>query len=366
MPLSRRPLPGKALPARPDHARTKEPLAGLKLRPVSDEILRATLRLFSDKAPGAISKKFLADHLGVTNRTVEGALNALVAQGAELGEGWSQEGSRRVKTWTLLEAPDWDETLNSEARLALEVVVSALGNGLAGAWREHLDEIQTLVEGKLTPRELTAFENLKGKVLIRGARQSHPLRAGVLSTVLTCLGGSSPRKLSLRYAAASTGREEEIAVVPWCLLHDVFTGGAFLLCWDLNRGNPGMLRLNRILEAVAAGAAALTARERALLDRCGRYQIGGFISTEDPEELQVRVSGNLWVRAFLEQPPGLPEVSVTEEEAGTVLVRFRASEYRAPARWVLQMGPDAEAIAPAEFRSYVARRAENTAGKYTA
>ncbi len=333
-------------------------------RPVSQDVLRLAVQILTDQAPAAISKLALARKLGVTKRTVEGALNALADQGAEFETGWAQEGSGRVKTWRLQRRPDWDETLDSGARLAMNVVLSALGNGLAGAWRAHLEEIQSLVEGKLSAKELKTFDKLKGRILIQGARRSRPPRPGVLDAVLGCLGGPAQRKLSLRYASAATGREEQITVIPWCLLHDVFSSGAFLLCWDLNRENPGLLRLNRILAAAEAGPGALTAAERDLLDQCGRYQIGGFIATGNPEELQVRVSGKLWVRAFLEQPPGLPEVSVTEEPGGTVLVRFRASEYQAPARWVLQMGPDAEAISPVPFRAFVASRAGGTAAIY--
>ena len=340
------------------------PVAPHTRRAVSQTVLSAALELLRQEAPNGLSRARLAADLQITKRTADAALVALIEDGAVLACKWAMEAGRRVKTWVYQSPPSWDESLDPEARLALEVLFSALGNGLAGAWREHLEEIQKLVEGKLPPLAVEVFNKLRSKVIIRGARRTAPPAPGVLTAVLNCLGSPRPQRLQLQYASASTGKEEELEVIPWCMLHDLFSSGAFLLCWDNHRIDPSLMRLNRIRTAIPLGPTFLTASQRKDLDTCAQYQIGGFISADVPEELQVRVTGRLWVQAYLDQAPGLPEVKVIEEDGGTVLVSFWATEYRAPARWVLQMGPDAKVLSPPGFVEFVAKRSEDTSAHY--
>lgn len=136
------------------------------------------------------------------------------------------------------------------------------------------------------------------------------------------------------------------------------------MAWDTRSAHPKHLRLDRIDKATPGGTGTLLPGERDQLTRAATYQIGGWAGREEPFPVCVRVSGENWVQAFLEQPPALPEAKVELQADGTALVTFKATELRGPARWVLQMGPDAEVLSPVEFRDYVGKRAEETAGRY--
>ena len=72
------------------------------------------------------------------------------------------------------------------------------------------------------------------------------------------------------------------------------------------------------------------------------------------------------MQALEDQPPALPEARLERQSPAVGILTFQATEYRAPARWVLQMGPDAEVLGPEEFREFVAGRAKQTAGVYGA
>lgn len=337
---------------------------------VAEERLRHLVGILREAGATGATKEALREELGVDSiRTVDRALGLLEKQGALLERGWTQVGgdggSRRVMTVALIRGPKWDETISAPARLALSVILNALQGGMASVWTEHLAMVEKLVEGKLTNRDRRLLEQLKGKVVTYGPASS-PGSPGpaVLRPVLEALGSLHSRTLRVKYRTAYRNREEELKVVPWCLVHDLFSGGAFLLVWDPGPGKAKHLRLDRMLEAGIEGAGVLTPGIREKLERAARYQIGGWINEGEPFEISVRISGANWVQALMDQPPALPEAKIEKQTGGTGLLTFKATEYRAPARWVLQMGPDAEVLGPGEFREFVADRARKAAEVY--
>ncbi len=339
---------------------------------VAESRLRDLVEHLREAGPAGATKEALQAALGVrVTRTVDRGLALLEKQGALLERGWthvgSEDGARRVMTVALLRGPKWDESVSASARLALGVLLGALRGGLASAWTEHLGMVEQLVEGKLTTRDRKLLEQLRGKVVTCGpAAAPNPPAPAVLRAVLDALGSPHARTLRVRYRTAYRNREEELKVVPWCLVHDLFSGGAFLLVWDPGPGKAKHLRLDRLLEAADAGAGALTPGNRGKLERAAKYQIGGWINEGEPVEITVRITGSNWVQALEDQPPALPEARLERQSPAVGILTFQATEYRAPARWVLQMGPDAEVLGPEEFREFVAGRAKQTAGVYGA
>lgn len=339
-------------------------------RLVAEGRLRQLVQVLREADPGGTSKERLRAALGgVTMRTVDRALKLIEAQGAVLDRrivvSPTPQGPRRLMMVVLRKGPSWDEHVSGEARLALAVVLKALQGGMAAVWAEQLAVIETLVEGRLTNADRRLLEALKDKVVTCGpVGTAAPGAQTTLRVLLEALATSNPRKVTLQYHAASRRKDEVLEVVPWCLVHDLFSGGAFLLAWDPAAGHPKHLRLERILKAEPGRSQAMLPSEREQLKRAALYQIGGWAAPAEPFPVEVRVTGPNWAKAFQEQRPALPEATVDPEKDGSVVVRFMATELRGPARWVLQMGPDAEVLSPPEFREHLADRATEVLARY--
>lgn len=331
---------------------------------VSEKVLRQVVKLLREAGAKGCTKDQLREAINVKSlRTVDRSIDLLEEQGAKLSRSWitvdSGDGNRRAMTISLLRGPIWDETLSASARLALGVLLEGLRTGVAAAWTDQLEKVASLVDSRLTNRDRNVFEVLRTKVV--ASRSSTPATTppeSVLKALIDALGSSNPRRVTLRYDTAYRKQEHSYEVAPWCLVHDVFSGGAYLIAWDLGAGQPKSFRLDRIREAALGGASALLPEERAQLDRAATYQIGGWIGQGEPIEISVRITGNNWVRSLLDQAPALPAATVKKETGGSVLVTFKAMEWHGPARWVLQMGPNAQVLGPAEFREHVGKMAK--------
>jgi predicted DNA-binding transcriptional regulator YafY len=127
---------------------------------------------------------------------------------------------------------------------------------------------------------------------------------------------------------------------------------------------PLHLRLSRIRKVAPGRITALLPMEQALLDRAAHFQIGGWFGTDEPFEVKARIHGRNWAQALLEATPALPEASVQAERGDAVLLTFQATEFNAPARWLLQFGPDAEVLAPPAFRQHMGERLGVAADRY--
>jgi len=148
-------------------------------------------------------------------------------------------------------------------------------------------------------------------------------------------------------------------VVPYALTHDLFSGGCFLLVWDLARKCPIHLRFNRI-NAIKVGPRPGRIPDPALLERTAQYQVGGWASPDQPFEVVARIHGPHWVQAFKEAPPVLPDFSAERTPDGqSTLVRFMANHEYGARRWLLQFGASADVLAPDWLRDHV--RAELSA-----
>ncbi len=331
---------------------------------VRPEHLQTVLDAIRDAGDGGISKESLAQRLGgMTHRTVDRAIAHLESQGARFGK--ERQGSPAVIHFTLVKAPDWDSRITPHARLALEVALMALEGTATELWFDQLEGLRRLADSHLSTRDRDLFRALQAHVSVRGpADDQMALDTRMLTQVLLALGHpEGPRDLELRYKAASTGRTGTRVVVPFTLTHDVFSGGAFLLAWDSAKQEPRQFRLARIEAARALPKRGLIPDKRPL-ERARNLQIGGWFSLADPFEVQVRVRGTNWTQALLDAPPALPRVEVRREKGGTVLLRFWATDFHGPTRYILQLGEAAEVLAPGSLRTHLATTLKAMAAQY--
>jgi predicted DNA-binding transcriptional regulator YafY len=296
-------------------------------------------------------------------RTVDRAVQLLEEQGARFGK--AREGRPALIHFILEKAPDWDSRITPHARMALEVALMALEGTATELWYDQLEGLRTLADSHLSTRDRDLFKALQEHVCVRGgADDQAALDTKMLTQVLLALGHpEGPRELELTYKAASTGRTSARTVVPFTLTHDVFSGGAFLLAWDLAKQEPRHFRLARIEEAKSLARRGLIPNKHPL-ERARELQIGGWFRPDSPFGVSVRVAGTNWPQALLDAPPALPGVTVRKEKGGTVLLSFQATELSGPTRFVLQFGADAEVLEPKALRIHLAATLKVMAAKY--
>jgi predicted DNA-binding transcriptional regulator YafY len=349
-------MPKKLVPKGPETARL-----------VSSDRQRLAVEALREAGEAGLTREELMAALAVTStRTVDRAIALLGRQGARIGQRWSA-APRRLH-WVLEKGPAWDENLSAHARVALKVALATLDQGGSAVWADHLKAFEQVADLHLTSRDRAVFEALRSKVKVHGSVHGGRMAEGPASTllgILQVLGEPvHTRAVLLRYASASSAEVKDFAVVPYLLTHDVFSGGAFLLAWHLERRMPLHLRLSRIRKVAQGRITPLLPSERQLLDRAAHFQIGGWIGTGEPFAVKARIHGRNWVQALLEATPALPEAAVKAERGGTALLTFQATEFNAPARWLLQFGPDAEVLEPAPFRQHLQERLEAAAARY--
>lgn len=348
-PVSRKPL---ASP-RPDGGHLVKP-----------ERLQIVLEAIREAGEKGITKASLARKLGGSAmRTVDRAITLLEDQGARFGK--AREGRPAVIHFTFEKGPDWDSRITPHARMALEVALMALEGTATELWYDQLEGLRALADSHLSNRDRDLFRALQEHVCVRGgADDQQALDTKMLTQVLLALGHpEGPRELELSYTAASTGRTSARTVVPFTLTHDVFSGGAFLLAWDLAKQEPRHFRLARILEARALARRGLIP-DKGPLEQARDLQIGGWFSPAAPFQVQVRVGGSNWPQALQDAPPALPSVAVLREKGGTVLLSFLATDLHGPSRFILQLGADAEVLEPKALRTHLAATLKAMAARY--
>ncbi|MBK8573307.1 MAG: WYL domain-containing protein [Geothrix sp.] len=331
---------------------------------VKPERLQLVLEAIRDAGERGITKEGLVRRLGgVASRTVDRAVQLLEEQGARFGK--ARQGLPAVIHFTLEKAPDWDSKITPHARMALEVALMALEGTATELWFDQLEGLRALADSHLSTRDRDLFRALQEHVCVRGgADDQQALDTKMLTQVLLALGHpDGPRELDLTYKAASTGRTSARTVVPFTLTHDVFSGGAFLLAWDLAKREPRHFRLARIEEAKALPRRGLIPDKRPL-EQARELQIGGWFRPDPPFRVGVRVGGTNWPQALLDAPPALPGITVRKEKGGTVLLSFQATEPSGPTRLILQFGADAEVLEPASLRDHLVKTLKTMAANY--
>jgi len=346
-------------------AKRPAPIGPQSNNEVNTDRQRLAVRLLREAGESGLTRENLAKDLNCSPRQVDRTMLALITAGADLNkQRYARDGVSLVRI-VMKKGPKWDEFITPKALTALRIAMMALEQVGTEVWAEHLEAFERLTGPQLSSRDRIIFNSLVHRVRMNGTvTDPVTLDADVLAAVLTALGApGGPTQLELTYSPP--GRASWTRVVcPYCLTHDAFSGGAFLLVWDKDKQRAIHLRLNRIESAKTLKLPAFIADEKPL-EHAARYQIGGWVEAEAPFQVEVLVTGRTWPTALLEAPPGLPEVAVFPD-GKAARVRFLATEPYAPARWILQFGSDAKVLGPDSVKDVVRKRLKEALDLYPA
>jgi predicted DNA-binding transcriptional regulator YafY len=326
---------------------------------------RLAVKLLREAGGGGLTREDLAKDLNCSTRQVDRTMLVLTTAGAQLDkQRHARDGVSLVRI-VLKKGPEWDEFITPRALTALRIAMMALEQVGTEVWAEHLEAFEHLSGSQLSSRDRIIFNSLVRRVRMNGTVADPVLLdPEVLAAVLTALGApGGPQQLELTYTPPGHPTWTR-AVCPFCLTHDAFSGGAFLLVWDQAKHRAVHLRLNRIEQAKALKEPAVIADEQPL-EHAARYQIGGWVDPGEPFEVEALVTGRTWPTALLEAPPALPDIQVSPE-GKAARVRFLATEPFGPARWLLQFGPDAKVLRPDAVRDVVRQRLKDALAHYEA
>jgi len=324
---------------------------------VSEETLRSAAEAYLSAGERGLTRKSMATKLGMSMRTEKRARDLLAEQGARFES--RRDGQRREVRFVMKKGPKWDSQISSEANLALKLAGEAISHGGGHLFKEQLDVIEQLADQAMTSRDRSIFRNLKEKVRVIGGFDDDPTteQAEVLRDILLAFSTDIAQELEIDYLRPLHSRSWRLQMAPHCLTQDVFSGGCYLLGWDIGKRQPVQLRTSRILAVRPTGRPAIIPDE-ALLKRVAHLQMGGWISTEPEFEVKVRIKGDSWIQSMRESQPDFPGFSLQMESRCSALVRFMANHLVGPQRWVLQMGAAAEVLEPEALRLEIRKTAQ--------
>jgi hypothetical protein len=293
-------------------------------------------------------------------------------QGGKITKEDAPAGSDSRQVLVLRKEPAWYCSISLHARLALHIAEAALPQIGSESLAQFLELFGKLEESKLSPKDQHRLETLLHMVQVKGAVQtggaeSPSFLLPILESLCTHPG---PTEVQIEYQSGSRLSPKQRIIIPYALTYDSFAGSSYLLAQAATSHGrqPLLFRVSRITKwEPTRKTGFLTPEERQHLERAKKYQLGGWIEDAEPFEIQVKITGKKWISAFLERPPGLPEFQIEEVKAkggSHQIIRFKATEMSGPARWVLQLGPEAEVLSPPEFRTHVADRLHEAAEIY--
>jgi predicted DNA-binding transcriptional regulator YafY len=278
----------------------------------------------------------------VSVKTVERCISKLEEDGARIRKG-SRDGER---IYFLEKGPKWDDHVSGAARLALKLASLTLCQSGTLLWQEKLEVIEKVASSHMSNRDRLLFNQLEKAVYVYGGAEDsvESPAAETLEPILEAL--ADRKQILLDYQAAGMRSSKAYELVPYALTHDLFSGGAYLLAWELERAKPLLLRLNRISNVKVSRRWSVIANAEQL-QRALKYQIGSWQTDAEPFEVVVRIVGRNWIQALRDSLPALPECRTELEKGGqSMLVKFKANHENGPLRWVLQFGESAEVVAP--------------------
>ncbi|MGA2080469.1 MAG: WYL domain-containing protein [Holophaga sp.] len=327
---------------------------------VRRENLLETLATLREAGEAGITRMALMQKLGTCMRTVDRALALLEQQGARLDR--VKCGQPLVQHLVLRRGPGWDEHVTPSARLALRLAGISLSQSGTMLWQEKLDTLEELAADRMSHKDRRMFEHLVSLLRVQGGVDDPIETPNLLEPLLRAL--EEGREIEVDYQAVGAPEPSTRTVVPYAMTHDLFSGGCFLLVWDLKRKAPIHLRLNRI-GAIKVGARPGLIPDKPLMDRMVRYQIGGWASPDPPFEVSAVIHGPHWVQAFKEAPPALPDFEADRSPDGqSVKVRFKANHPYGALRWLLQFGASAQVLGPEWLKENIRQQHAEALGHY--
>jgi predicted DNA-binding transcriptional regulator YafY len=330
---------------------------------VDGERLRMAVQAFREAADKGLTRGKLAEAMGhVGLRTADRARKLLYEQGALFEVG--SDPRTRAKIFIMKKGPRWDEGISRETRLALRVAAMALGHGGNSILEKQLEILEQIIDKTLTDKDRKVLERLRRNIRVRGgvAEQAGDDQVVVLGKIFDSFSADIPRQLELDYQRAGASAPRRILLSPFCLTQDLFGGGTFLLGEDAKTHTVMQVRLSRIHGIRIVNRPAIFLKEEKL-KRAAEHQIGGWIKTDEPYEVRLRVTGTAWMQAMEEARPDLPEFKVDRRGAHAI-VSFRANAPEGLIRWILQFGKSAEVLEPLALRLKVKEDVEAMAQMY--
>jgi len=327
--------------------------------PVSEEKLRQVHAALREAGAKGITRSRLVANLGISPKTLERALEAMVIDGARIERISAEVPARRTICLVLAKEPAWAVGYSHHARLALQLAELALQQCGSEFWAQYLPVFEQLLAPHLIRKDRLLFDQLKDQLNFRGSvgkpRERDP---NVFLNLLDALANKPvPPQLEILYSRAGDEQGAWITVVPYSITHDVLAGSAYLLAWDTRSLSAGHFRIGRIKAVKTNGRHGVLGSEaKSSLERARQFQVGGWFANQDPFEIEVEIHGKNWVKAFLDTPPALPEVKVVEVDDGTgllVRIQFKATELEGPSRWIMQIGSKAKVLSPDHLREHV-------------
>jgi len=174
--------------------------------------------------------------------------------------------------------------------------------------------------------------------------------------VLTAL--TRRRRLTLRYASASSGKTLDRTVDPYRVLN--VAGTWYLVGWDQRRRGVRNFALHRIRTVTLTEEPFEVAAD---FDFKG-YRTESFQIEKGGGPLNVAIRFSPRQARWIRERPWHRSARIQHRLDGGCILRLRVPLTGELTRWVLQYGPDAEVLAPKALRHEVARRAAETLATY--
>jgi predicted DNA-binding transcriptional regulator YafY len=330
---------------------------------VDGERLRRAVRAFREAGEKGLTRVQLSEAMGhVILRTGDRAREVLRAEGAQFEI--CTDHRTREKIFIMTKGPKWDESISRKTRLALRVAAMTLGHGGNAILERQLEILEQITDKSLTDKDRKVFERLRKNVHVVGGVAETPgdRQEATLETVFNAFSAEIPRQLELEYRKASAVASRKILFSPYCLTQDLISGGTFVLGEDAEKHKVMQLRLCRIESAKVLGRPVIYLKE-AELKRAADHQIGGWVSSDEPFEVSLRIQGANWIQAMEEARPDFPGFRM-ERKGSSALVYFMANAPEGLIRWILQLGPWAEVLGPEFLRVRVKEAVGEMASLY--
>ena len=306
--------------------------------------------------------------LQAINRTVD----LVNAEGGKLTKEKAPKGSEGRQVLVLWKEPSWYCAISLHARLALHVAEAALPQIGSESLAQFLELFEKLEESKLSAKDQQRLNTLLSMIQVGGVVDSNkaPGPSLLLPILESLCTHPCPPEVQIDYQSERGQGSKPRKIIPYALTYDSFAGSSYLLALAFtSHGNkPILFRISRITKwDVTRTHGLLTSEQRRSLENAKKYQIGAWSEDSEPFEIRLKITGKKWLAAFRERAPGLPDFQFEEDKrtgGSHQVIRFKATEFSGPARWVLQLGADAEVLSPPKFRSHVAGMLRDAARVY--
>ena len=335
---------------------------------VSIDVQKQALKAFREAGEAGLTRKGLRRALsvgtrnGMSMRTADRTVDMLEQSGAKFET--RTDPKTREKVFVLRKGPKWDEHISKETRLALRVAAMALGHGGNATLEKQLEALEQLADKNLTDKDRRFFDRLRANIRMTGGVAEAPGNDQLvtLEKLFNAFAAEIPRQVELEYAKAGASQPRTMVFSPYCFTQDLISGGTYLLGREVGKSPVKQLRISRISSVKVLDRPAFH-QDVEELERAAKYQIGGWIRADEPEEVSLRVKGASWIQAMEEARPDFPGFTLKRKD-GSAHITFLANAPEGLIRWILQMGPAAEVLGPPSLREKVAKATEEMAALY--